>query len=83
MYEAIGFLGVLLLEFSMVPQIVKTLQTKKVDDISLSFLALLCIGLSLLLTYSMLTSDIVFTLGNFFSLVFALMELVLVWKWKK
>ena len=56
MIEIIGYLGALLLTISAVPQLVKTLKSKKADDLSISMLLFWSIGCFLMFVYVLLTS---------------------------
>jgi MtN3 and saliva related transmembrane protein len=82
MIEIIGFIGVLFLELSMLPQLVKTYKTKKASDISIVYLIVLSLGLFLLLVYSIIIQDIVFICGNSLSLLLTALEGIGAWKWK-
>jgi MtN3 and saliva related transmembrane protein len=83
MIALIGLVGVLFVELSILPQIVKTYRTKKASDISLMYLTLLLLGLLLLLLYSIIIYDVVFILGNSLSLSLTIVETVGAWKWKE
>ena len=80
--EFIGFLGVLLIQVSMLPQIYRTYKTRSAKDVDLAYLTILLIGLALLLSYAISITDLVFIVGNTLSFTFTLIELVGVYKWR-
>ena len=61
--EWIGMAGVLAIEGSYVPQIVRLFRLKRADELSLFFPALNLAGRLLALSYSLLVRDQVFTVG--------------------
>lgn len=61
------FIGLLATVFSVastVPQIKKALKTKDTDDVSIRFLVVLIIGLSLWAIYGLGRKDVVIIIGN-------------------
>jgi lipid-A-disaccharide synthase-like uncharacterized protein len=62
----IGTAGILAIEGSYLPQIVRLFRLKRAEEISLLFPALNLAGRLLALTYSLLRADQVFTLGFLF-----------------
>jgi MtN3 and saliva related transmembrane protein len=63
----IPFIGILATVFavsSTVPQIIKGMNTKKMDDVSVWLIMALIAGLSLWVTYGIAKSDIVIAGGN-------------------
>ena len=63
----IPFIGILATVFavsSTVPQIIKGMKTKKMDDVSVWLIMALIAGLSLWVTYGIAKGDIVITGGN-------------------
>jgi len=70
----IGTAGIVAIEGSYVPQIVRLFRLKRSEELSLLFPALNLVGRLLALTYSLLAKDHVFTVGFFFG---ALLRLTL------
>ncbi|MEJ7642560.1 MAG: SemiSWEET family transporter [Candidatus Nitrosocosmicus sp.] len=63
----ITFIGLLATAFtvaSTLPQIKKALKTKDTDDVSIRFLIVLVVGLSLWVVYGIGKADIVIVIGN-------------------
>jgi MtN3 and saliva related transmembrane protein len=60
----IGFMATAFTVASTVPQIRKALKTKDTDDVSIRFLIVLIIGLSLWVTYGFGKNDFVIVIGN-------------------
>ena len=58
-FESIGLLGSLLICISGVPQVIKTFRTKSAGDLSMVYLAILLVGMTLMQVYSMHTRDMV------------------------
>jgi len=59
----VGTAGILAIEGSYVPQILRLFRLKRAEELSLFFPALNLVGRLLALTYSVLTRDHVFTVG--------------------
>ncbi len=64
LWPIIGFMATGFAVSSTVPQIRKALRTKKSDDISIRFIIVLIIGLSLWVVYGIGKNDIVLIIGN-------------------
>jgi len=60
----IGFAATCFAVSSTVPQIRKALKTKRSDDVSIRFIIVLIIGLSLWVVYGYGKNDIVLVIGN-------------------
>lgn len=60
----IGFMATGFAVTSTVPQIRKALRTKKSDDLSILFIIVLIVGLSLWVIYGIGKNDIVLIIGN-------------------
>ena len=60
----IGILATIFAVSSTVPQIIKGMKTKKMDDVSVWLIMALIAGLSLWVTYEIAKSDIVIAGGN-------------------
>jgi MtN3 and saliva related transmembrane protein len=64
LFPVIGFMATGFSVSSSVPQIRKALRTKKSDDVSIRFIIVLIIGLSLWVVYGIGKNDIVLIIGN-------------------
>ena len=64
LFPVIGFMATGFSVSSAVPQIRKALRTKKSDDVSIRFIIVLIIGLSLWVVYGIGKNDIVLIIGN-------------------
>ncbi len=67
-FEMLGTTGSIIMCASSVPQIIKTYRTKCSDGLSGSYLAILMIGMSFILSYALYEKNIVFIFGNGLSL---------------
>lgn len=76
----IGFVATVLILFSQVPQIYKSLKTKSTGDLSLWMIILLMSGVGLWLVYGILRPDVVIIFSN--SLTFLLLGVLLAIKLK-
>ena len=63
-WPIIGFMATGFAVSSTVPQIRKALRTKESDDVSIRFIIVLIIGLSLWVVYGIGKNDIVLIIGN-------------------
>jgi len=68
MFELMGMAGSLILCFSAIPQIVKTYRTKQVGDLSICYLGILMLGISLVMLYSFYIMNLIFIVSNGLSL---------------
>ena len=69
MFEIVGTIGSLIICISALPQIVKTYRTKKADDLSISYLIILMLGMALMMIYSLHIRDPIFIFGNSLSVL--------------
>lgn len=83
MVNVIGALAGVLTTIAIIPQIVKALKTKQVDDISPLFLSILIIGLGLWVLYGLLIVDIPIILTNGVSFILNSIMLILYYSTKK
>ncbi len=67
LFELMGTLGSLIVCLSVFPQIAKTVRTKKVDDINISYLIILMAGITLTTVYALHIGDPVFVFGSILS----------------
>ena len=79
----IGILATLFSLWSTVPQIRKSLRTKKTDDVSKWLIMCLIGGLSLWVLYGILKGDIIIIVANSLGVSLNLYLLFLKWKYTK
>ena len=79
----IGILATFFSLWSTVPQIRKSLRTKKTDDVSKWLIMCLIGGLSLWVLYGILKGDIIITVANSIGVSLNLYLLFLKWKYTK
>jgi len=77
----IGILATFFSLWSTVPQIRKSIKTKKTDDVSKWLIICLIGGLSLWLLYGVLKGDIIITIANAIGVSLNLCLLFLKWKY--
>ena len=68
---------------STIPQIRKALRTKKSDDVSIRFIIVLIIGLSLWVVYGIGRNDIVIIIGNSIAVALNIFMLFLKMKYSR
>ena len=73
----IGFMATAFAVSSTVPQIRKALRIKKSDDVSIRFILLLIVGLSLWVVYGIGKNDIVIIIGNAIAVALNIFMLIL------
>lgn len=80
----VGLVAGILTAISLLPQLIKVIRKKKVDDISIVYLCVLLAGLSLWVWYGILREDLPIIITNSFSVLvnLSLMVLVLIYKRK-
>jgi len=80
----VGLVAGILTAISLLPQLIKVIREKKVDDISIVYLCVLLAGLSLWVWYGILREDLPIIITNSFSVLvnLSLMVLVLIYKRK-
>ena len=66
----IGLTAAVCTTASFLPQVIKTLETKRTKDISLVMYAILVVGVSLWLVYGIMIKDLPIILANTVSLIF-------------
>jgi MtN3 and saliva related transmembrane protein len=81
--SAIGILASIFALASTVPQIVKGLNTKKLDDLSVWLILSLIVGLSLWVVYGVGRSDLVISGGNMVGVALNLVLLFLKFKYSR
>lgn len=75
-YELIGFVAAFFTISATLPQIIKIIRTKHTKDISLTFILMIVIGLSLWMTYGILVDSISLMVANFIAILLWLTILV-------
>ncbi len=73
----LGLLAAAFTTAALLPQVIKTVKTKKTDDISLLMYVILSIGISLWLIYGLLTIDLPIILANSITLILTVIVLIL------
>ena len=73
----IGLVAAICTTSSFLPQVIKTLKSKKTEDISLLMYAILTMGLFLWLVYGFILSDVPLILANGISFSLAMSVLIL------
>jgi len=72
----VGFLAAVCTTISYLPQLIKTMHSKRTRDLSLTTFSLLFIGLSLWLAYGILLMDAPLIIANVITLFFISMILI-------
>jgi MtN3 and saliva related transmembrane protein len=73
----LGISAAILTTISLLPQVLKTIKTKKTKDISLGMYTIYCLGLLLWLIYGFLINDLPLILANSITFLLSLCILVL------
>jgi len=73
----LGLLAAAFTTAALLPQVIKTVKTKKTDDLSLLMYIILSIGISLWLIYGLLTIDLPIIIANSITLILTVTVLVL------
>ena len=79
---SVGLLAGLLTTFGAFPQVIKSMRSKKTQDLSLMMIAVVLSGLVLWLAYGILISDLPLVMWNIVACIFYLILLVLKLKYK-
>ena len=82
-FEIMGTMGSLIMCASSIPQIIKTYRTKCAAGLSGTYLTILIIGMSLILSYALHVQDKVFVIGNGISLSLTGILVVLWFRYRK
>ena len=80
--ELIGYLAGILTSITMLPQVIKTYKTKKVEDISLLMVVIILIGVGLWSVYGYLINSMPVLIMDTISFFLVLTELLLILKYK-
>jgi MtN3 and saliva related transmembrane protein len=80
--DILGLIGILIISFSGITQLIKAVKTRSVDDLSLTFFILLFIGIVLLQIYSISIGNIIYIIGNIVSLIMTGGIIICILKWR-
>lgn len=83
MVEVIGFIAGIFTTIAVLPQLIKSWQTKKVSNVSPVMFAILMIGVGLWVVYGVLKSDLPIILTNGTSFLLNTLMLILMLRYKK
>lgn len=83
MVEVIGFIAGIFTTIAVLPQLIKSWQTKKVSNVSPVMFAILMIGVGLWVVYGVLKSDSPIILTNGTSFLLNTLMLILMLRYKK
>ena len=75
-WEIIGYIGAACTTFCFIPQIIKTVKTKKIDDISWIYLGILAFGILMWTVYGFAIRNNVLISANIITLAFVL---IIIW----
>ena len=75
--EIIGYLAAIIGTSLMLPQVIKSLRTKKVDDISFVMLIFYFLNCFLWLTYGILISSTPLIVGNLIAFVISIIQIMI------
>lgn len=79
----IGFVAGALTAISMLPQVIKTINEKKADDVSVMMLVVLLSGVSLWIYYGVARKDFPIVISNSISLSINVLMIILRFKYRK
>lgn len=79
----IGIVASLFSAISLVPQLLKLIKEKKAENISISMLIMLFVGLSFWVYYGVLHKDWIIIISNSFSVFINLLIMIFTLKYKK
>lgn len=77
-----GIVAGILTAVSMMPQVIKTIKTKKAENVSPFMLVILIIGISLWIVYGCLKKDLPIIFTNSFSVLVNMSMLYLRWRFR-
>jgi len=76
--EIIGSLAGLFTTIAVLPQIVKAIKTRRVEDVSIFMFAILCLGVGLWTVYGVIKNDLPIIITNGISLILNGIMLVII-----
>ena len=82
-YQIFGWLGLILIQGSTIPQIYKTIKTKDVKGVSLALWIIVFLGLFCYLVYSLIIEDMIYMVSNVLGLIGTILMICLILKYKK
>ena len=82
LFEIVGTTGSIIMCASSLPQLIKTYRTKCITGLSGTYLAILMIGMSFILSYALYVKNIVFIFGNSLSLTLTGLLVVMRFRYK-
>jgi len=62
--EILAIIATILVTTSYIPQIIKGFKTKKLKDVSMFFLVIICLGVFVWILYAIVIKDLVFMIAN-------------------
>ena len=80
-FEIIGLIGMIIICIAGLPQLMKTIKTKSVKDLSLSFFIMILVGAILLLIYSFYIDDLIYIVGNFLTILITILIIACILLW--
>jgi MtN3 and saliva related transmembrane protein len=81
--QLVGIIAGIFTAVSLMPQLIKTIKTKKVEEISLWMLIILMAGLATWIYYGILRKDLPIVATNYFSFLLNIILMVLKGKYNK
>jgi uncharacterized protein with PQ loop repeat len=83
LFELVGTTGSVIMCASSVPQLIKTYRTKCITGLRGTYLAILMIGMSFILSYALYVKNIVFIFGNSLSLALTGLLVIMWFRYRK
>jgi MtN3 and saliva related transmembrane protein len=81
--QTVGFLAAVVGTSLMLPQVIKTIQVKKVNDVSLTMLVFYFLNCFLWLVYGFLISAWPLVVCNFIALIISIIQLILKYRYSQ
>ncbi|KHE92531.1 MAG: SemiSWEET transporter [Candidatus Scalindua rubra] len=82
-WKIVGIIAAICTTSGFIPQIIRGLRTKRLDDISPVMYILLIFGLSLWLSYGIHIEDMIIIVANAFGVLFSIIIIVLRFKYMR
>ena len=82
-WKIVGIIAAVCTTSGFIPQIMKGMRTKRLDDVSPVMCMLLIFGLSLWLTYGIHIEDMIIIVANAFGVLFSIIIIVLRFKYMR
>ncbi len=82
-WKIVGIIAAACTTSGFIPQIIKGVRTKRLDDVSPVMCMLLIFGLSLWLTYGIHIEDMIIIVANAFGVLFSIIIIVLRFKYMR